>query len=206
LDPKLSVWAVPDAASVSALATRVDAIPPPLAPEPAPEVARRHTSDVVGAIRGAWPKSGTGELVGIWHDLDHPQRIRVLHLGEPIGVAGVHLLARAVTVVDALELEEDALLPIEAPAEDGARWLPKALDLVARARRATGLQLCVTIPEESKPLAREQAPAPDANILRTAIVTMLPQTPAPTVSGNLWRIVPQRALCANGLATIPEVP
>jgi uncharacterized hydrophobic protein (TIGR00271 family) len=205
-DPKLSVWAVPEAASVSALATRVDAIPPPLVPEPAPQVARRHTSNIVDAIRGAWPKSGTGELVGIWHDLDHPLRIRLIHLGEPIGIAGVQLLARAVTVVDSLELEEDALLPIEAPAEDGPLWLPKALDQVAKSRRATGLQLCVTIPEEPKPLPRKPALPPEVKALRAAIIGMLPQTPTPTVSGNLWRIVPQQQPCANSLAPVPVVP
>ena len=203
-DPKLSVWAVPDAASVSALATRIDAIPAPLVPEPTPRAARRYTSDVVGAIRAAWPKSGTGELVGISHDLDDPLKIRLVHLGEPIGVAGLQLLARAVVVVDSLELEEDALLPVEAPAMDGQRWLPRALDLIARARRVPGIQLCITIPAETPPERKPVRPT-ESSVVRTAIVTMLPETPVPTVAGEVWRIVPQRSPCssASPIAPVP---
>ncbi len=167
-----------------------------MVPEPAPATARRHSSEVVDAIRAAWPKSGTGELVAIWHDLDHPARVHVVHLGPPLGAAGVELLAHAIVGVDRLEFEEDALLPVEAPRTDGLKWLPHAVDLVARTRRAPGVQLCVVVPEEPAALPRQPRVTTDVSPIRATIEAMFPDaTDRVVVRGDTWRIVPQRAAC-----------
>lgn len=198
-DLQLTVWAVPDAATLSSLTKRVDAIPPPPPtpppPEPAPVTARRHDSDAVEAIRRAWPSSGTGPIVAIWRDLDHPQRVRVVHLGSPIGLAGIHLLGVAVAGVDRLELEEDALLPVEAPRSEGQQWLPRALDLVARTRTVGGIELCVTVPERVRVGKRPVKEEPDPVRVTIESVFDDPGTRVIT-AGEVWRIIPQQGPCA----------
>lgn len=122
-NPRISVWAVPDAALVSALAHRVDELPPPVTPEPAPATAHRYSSELAKQLRAVWPKSGTGSLLAAWLDLERPTHVHVVHLGAPLGAAGVQLLARALDpAAGALEIAEDALVPagpMRAPARAG---------------------------------------------------------------------------------------
>ncbi|MGE0400097.1 MAG: DUF389 domain-containing protein [Kofleriaceae bacterium] len=195
--PKVSVWAVPDAAAMSALTTRLDSIPAPAPPpEPAPIVARRHSTELVEAIRSAWPTSGTGALVEVWHDLDHPQKVRVIHLGAPLGDAGMQLLSRTLATLGAYTVEEEALLPIDAPFDDGATWLPEALRLIARASRVPALRLCLTIPVERAPVPRgDKAKIAEANRSRATIISFLPDSLPKVVTGDSWSITPRTTPC-----------
>ncbi|MEO8548758.1 MAG: DUF389 domain-containing protein [Kofleriaceae bacterium] len=171
--PHISVWAVPDAAAMSALTRRIDEIPPPLEPEPVARTVHRYTSEVAKLVRAAWPASGTGALVEVSLDLDRPDRVRVVHLGEPLGTSGLLLLAKALAPgAGDLEIEEDALRSIEAPAPDGARWLPVALSLVERARLVAGLHICVTVVEPPAKTKRG-APPTDAATIAAAVRTAL---------------------------------
>jgi uncharacterized hydrophobic protein (TIGR00271 family) len=198
--PRVSVWAVPDAASVSALARRLDEIPPPLVPEPMPRTVHRYSTEVSKLLRDAWPEAGTGEVVGVWLDLDHADRVKVAHLGAPIGVAGTQLLARALEpVAGHLEIEEDALVPVEAEPADALAWLAGALDLIRRARAAR-LPLCVTLVRAPDPKAKKPAEPPDppgADAVRTVIRRLGDGAADLAVTeGERWSVVPSRSGCA----------
>jgi hypothetical protein len=195
-NPRLSVWAVPDAAAVSALAHRVDELPPPVVPEPAPATAHRYSSDVATALRRAWPRSGTGEVVAITLDVDRPEHLRVVHLGEPIGTPALQLLARALELdAGPVEITEDALTPIEAPTTEGIGWLVRAADLIARSRRAPTVRLCATLPAIPAKRSRE-----DASIvtIRAAFEVLRSQTTGVTVTdGDGWRMIPVQGNCSD---------
>jgi hypothetical protein len=209
--PRVSVWAVPEAASLSALARRIDEIPPPLVPEPMPATVHRYSTEVSKVLRDTWPKSGTGEIVGVWLDLDRADRVRVVHLGAPIGVAGTQLLAQALEpAAGKLEIEEDALVPVEAALGDEVSWLPRALDLIRRAREAH-LHLCVTLAraadvKPAEPGARPPAPAgpSDASIIRT-VIGALSDDPANlrVLEGDRWSVVPSRSPCPEAAPDRP---
>lgn len=198
-EPRISIWAVPDAASVSALAHRVDEIPPPVAPEPAPVMAHRYSSEVAKELRAVWPSSGVGAVVGISLDLDRPTHVRVTHRGDPLGVAGVQLLAHALEpTAGRLEIDEDALQPVEAAAADGMRWLPSAFDLVRRARRVKDLHLCVTLAQP--PASRRGAAPSEIGLVRDAFKQVIEGAEFAVSDGDRWHIVAQREPCAPSTA------
>ncbi len=188
-DPKLSVWAVPDAASVSALTRRIDEMPPPSTPEPVAQTVHRYTSDLADDIRAVWPKE-SGKLVRVALDLDHPDQIRITHLGAPLGAPALRLLAAAIEPhAGAVSITEDALASVEAEPTDGVRWLPAALDLVARARRS-GVPSCITVPAlPGAPRGRTaKPPDPSAVFVRTIVAALVAGDPTVTESeGERWR-------------------
>lgn len=136
--PRISIWAVPDAASVTALSHRLDEMPPPVVPEPAPQMAHRYSAELATAIRAVWPSYATGELVDLWMDLDRPDHVRLTHLGAPIGPAGVQLLARTLEpAMGKLEIVENAMLPIEnVPETRFAGYRPRSSSCSARGEAA----------------------------------------------------------------------
>jgi uncharacterized hydrophobic protein (TIGR00271 family) len=204
--PRIAVWAVPDAAAVSALSHRVDELPPPTVAEPAPKVARRYSSEVAATLRSAWPESGTGALLGLQLDLDRPEHIRVVHLGVPLGAAGVQLLARAVEpTTGPLQIDEDVLSPIEAPPGDGAPWLARAADLVARARLVPGLHLCVSLVPAPAGAGRTAPIASSVVAIRGAAEQLLSGI-ADITEGERWRIAPSLDGCAPAAPKAPTPP
>lgn len=206
LTPELSVVAVADAAAMSSLSRRLDSIPAPVVPEQPVEVVRKHSSQLVEAIKDAWPTSGTGEIVGVWSDLDQTGHVRVLHLGPVVGDAGFELLSRAVAPVEHVTLDEVALNPVAAVRADGMKWLPTAMELVTEGRRVSGLHLCVTVPvlqEPATPPARNPATPDDGSQTVRSVITAAVSPDIVTSSGETWRIVPQRAEC---LAPTPAGP
>lgn len=193
--PRISVWAVPDASAISDLSHRVDELPPPVSAEPATKVAHRYSTEVASILREAWPKVGTGALVGISLDLDRPERVRVTHLGAPLGAAGTQLLARAIEArTGHLEIEEDALESIEAPPDEGARWLAAAAELVARARRAPDLRLCVSLVVAPVPPRRGAAVASNIALIRSAAQQLLSGA-VELRDGERWQIAPSLDGC-----------
>lgn len=206
-DSELLVWAVPDSASLTALAHRVNEIPPPVVPEPAPQIVHRYSSEVAKLLRDAWPTSGAGELVGIWLDLDHPDHVRITHLGTPLGPAGTQLLARVVEpAAGHLDIEEDALSPAEAEAVDGPRWLVGAIDLLARARQVPELRVCLTILKQPVEKRRGVAEPPEVALVRTTLETLITgATDVTKAEGDRWRLEVVRGSCPAAPAT-PVAP
>ncbi|MDQ3367376.1 MAG: DUF389 domain-containing protein [Myxococcota bacterium] len=139
---RVVVWAVPDASSFSALTARLDDLPlevPP--PEPAPE-----PPPLQARLAALWPAQA-GPLVDTWISSGPPARLRITHLGEALGPAGCEILARSLTVDGELpQVEEHALVPLEAAIGDEARWLPAALQLIERTNDLPDLHVCVTLP------------------------------------------------------------
>lgn len=196
LDPQLSVWAVPDASSLSAISRRLDAIPPPTTPEPDAQVARRFTSDTAEAIRALWPKEG-GELMSISLDLDHPERVRLTVLGPPLGAAGLNILASALKAqTGPLSIIEDALTPVEASVGDAASWLVATVDLLSRTKGVTGVVLCVTVPRPPE-RARGRPAIVDADAdVRASVATLSAEgANVSIVEGDRWRATPSRSPC-----------
>jgi uncharacterized hydrophobic protein (TIGR00271 family) len=197
-DPRISVWAVPDAAAMSALARRLDEIPPPAPPEPVPRSVHRYSAELAKVIREAWPTSGTGELIEVSLDLERPDHVHLLHLGEPLGASGRQLLARALEpIAGELVIEEEALSPVDAVIADGMRWIPNAISLIQRARHAPSVHICVTLARA--PPAKQRAGAhPEVASVRAAMLAFV--TPISTVAvrdGESWSVIVSTASCAG---------
>lgn len=165
-----------------------------------PATVHRYSTEVSKLLRDAWPGAGTGELIGVWLDLDRADRVRVVHLGAPIGAAGTQLLARVLEpAVGRLEIEEDALSPVEAESRDAIAWLPRALDLIRRAR-AVGLRACITLVRapDAKPAAAAAAASPDTSTVR-AVIRRLSEGAGDlsVIDGDHWVVAPSRSGCAE---------
>jgi hypothetical protein len=201
---------------VGALTRRLDALPPPRVEEPPRILADRPVRDIASAITAAWPTSSAGELVAMWVASAEPLRIRVVHLGAPVGSAGMHLLATAIAPTEKLAIEEDALAPAEAPSVEAARWLPLAFSLVDRAARHD-LWVCITTPappepDEARPKpdkARPKSkPVEDPTIaeVRKLIEAHVADRPKVVLGvSDRWSIVAKRVACEGSL-TPPEDP
>jgi hypothetical protein len=82
------------------------------------------------------------------------------------------------------------------------RWIPDAIALIQRARRAPNLHLCVTLARA--PAARQRAAAyTEVAAVRTAMQAFVTRIPTITVrDGDGWSVVVSTAACAA--ATSPE--
>jgi uncharacterized hydrophobic protein (TIGR00271 family) len=203
--PDIAVWAVPEAAAVSALAQRLDDLPPPPQPEPRSVVGRGYSADVAREVRAAWP-SQSGALVDVSLDVAHPDHLRVIHLGQPLGPAALHLLSRAIEpAVDHFEIDEEAFEPVEASADAGIQWLPAALGLLDRIEHVPGLHACFTMPASPPPPARPAKSRPievdPITPVRNAIIARVPSDSI--VDGDRWRIAPSLAGCSVPAAAPP---
>jgi len=178
---------------------RLDAIPPPRVEEAPRILADRPVRDIAAAITAAWPTSSAGELVAVWVASAEPLRIRVVHLGAPVGGAGMQLLATAIASTEKLAIEEDALVPAEAPSVEASRWLPLAFSLVDRAARHD-LWVCITTPAVPAPdTARpKNDPVEDPAIteVRKLIEAYVAGRPKVVLGvSDRWSIAAKRAAC-----------
>lgn len=195
-DPRVSVWAVPDAAAMSALARRIDEIPPPPPPEPAPRVVHRYSTELAKIVRETWPTRGTGELLEVGLDLEQPDRLHLLHLGPALGASGTELLARVLEpVAGKLAIDEEALLPVDAATADGMRWIPDAIALIQRARHVPNVHICVTLARA--PAGRQRTPAyAEVAAARAAMQAFLASiVTATTRDGEGWSVVVSTTAC-----------
>lgn len=197
-EPKaaVSVWAVPDARSVSALSARLDDVPavlptPPSTPPPPLETR----------IRASWPAQNGGVLLAVWTSQGTPARVRISHLGPEIGAAGRELLAKAVAIDAPPVIEEHALAAVEIGTDGVVAWLPRAVALLARAREFPDVQYCITTP--AKP-ARGVRPDPKDDLARLVIKSEATAYPNVTIAdGDRWRIVPQLTPCTATASAAP---
>lgn len=200
--PRVSVWAVPDASSLGALARRLDEIPPtPTAPEPEPprSLFDRPSAEIGRIVGGAWPVSTAGVLVSVWIEAK-PQRLRVVHLGPPIGPAGMQLLAKAIAPTESVTIEEDAFAPVDAGPAEAVAWLPSALALIERARVHATLSTCVSVPAPPKPdPARPRAKvteAPSITNVRDLVKAYVASRPhVALVESDRWTAAVQLGPC-----------
>ncbi len=188
----VSVWAVSDATSVSALAARIDDVPrvvpaeePP--PPPPPSLEAR--------IRAAWPAQSAGALLSVWTTETTPPSARVTHVGEPLGATALALLARTVSTPDSMpSIGEVALAEVVADPADGARWLPRALELFAHASQHTAVSLCVTLP----PRPRARTAATTWELVRRIVQDEArAHAQIELAEGEDWRVTPTMSPCPS---------
>jgi uncharacterized hydrophobic protein (TIGR00271 family) len=148
LVPTVSVIAVPDAAARAAAAASESRAGSPVVAPPGLREAAAHLGEV---LRAGWP-AAAGPLVG-WRLALAPSgepRVTAHHLGQPLGLAGEQLLARAlsgqlgqtVRVVDA----PLPSAPLVAATGEDAQWLVRALDVGAELAGLDGVVACVRGP------------------------------------------------------------
>ena len=188
----VSVWAVPDARAVSALAARLDDVPAvvPVAPPPPPPAP---PPSLEARIRAAWPASRGGQLLSVWTSEGTPPRVRISHLGPALGPAACEILAAAVAVGEPPIIEEDALGVIEHDASDTGAWAQRAVAALGRASELAHVNYCVSMPPV-RPSRRRNDPA-DA-LVRAAVTRAAAEaTNVHVMAADRWRIVPQLEPC-----------
>ncbi len=201
--PRLSVWAVPDAKSLGALATRLDQLPPPVVAEPARDLAHHTPAELFTMVQAAWPKRGTGPLLTAWMAAGPPLQIHIAHLGAPLGEAGRELLQHALEPHETSVVVETALEPVEAPTSEGIEWIARALSMETLARQLPGVSVCVVVPappaELIGPTPRKLTIVEDPTIAIVRSIIEANFTAGPTVMitrGDRWSLVPTLGACA----------
>lgn len=200
---RLSVWAVPDARSLGALATRLDQLPPPVIAEPIRDLAHHTPAELVELAQRVWPTHGTGALVSAWMEAGTPLRVHVVHLGAPLGESGRELLQHALAPEEEILVVETALDVVEAAAADGVTWLARALTTAERARPAPGVSLCIVVvaPPEVATVQKPRKPPviedPNNTAARDTIERTFRGVPNVTITyGDHWSLTPVLGPCA----------
>lgn len=211
--PRLSVWAVPDAKALGALATRIDDLPPPVVAAPSRDITERSPAELHELVTGAWPVHGTGTPVATWMQAGSPPQLHVVHLGPALGEAGSELLAASLSPGRPVVVIEDSLDPIEAPIADGMAWAARAFAMAERARGRTGVVVCVVVPAPPAPAIppRRRAPAlaeaAEVTTLRMLVERALAAQPGVTITpGDRWSLAPMLGTCPPPPAPDPTAP
>lgn len=200
--PVIDVLAVPDATAFAGLESTlraphiVAATAPPPPPPPSPDemldASRTRIREIVQAL---WPSGAAGNAVAVELGTleSTPLHVRVVHLGTPLGRAGVEGLERAIAAELGRQIElDDVDVPSsELTLERGRLALVAA---VARGVRATahveGVCVRVTRPDAPAPAPgpRARATTLDAE-LGVALDAELAQHPRVTQSaGSAWSV------------------
>ncbi|MEP6860831.1 MAG: DUF389 domain-containing protein [Deltaproteobacteria bacterium] len=199
-EPRLSVWAVPDARALGALATKIDDLPPPVVAEPVKPMATRSPAEIAAAVAKAWPEHGAGERVATWLEAGSPTTIRVAHFAPQLGEAGRDLLAAAIAPEKSVVVVEDVLDTVDAARADAMDWASRALPMVELARGLPGIVACVVVPAPPLPAAPRAKPTTEpaeVGTIRELVTLTLSTWPAATIAqGDRWTLVLQRAPCA----------
>lgn len=212
-EPRLSVWAVPDAKSLGALATRLDHLPPPVVAEPIRDLAHHTPTEVLELVRAAWPKRGTGPLLSAWMAAGMPLQLHVVHLGAPLGEAGRELLHHALAPDETIVVRETALESVDASAPGGIGWIARALSVAAVARTLPGVSVCVVVPAppEEPTTKAPRKPAvvedPSTALIRSIIDATFTAAPGVTITrGDRWSLVPTLGTCASSPSPLAPTP
>lgn len=203
-EPRLSVWAVPDAKSLGALATRINELPPPVVAEPIRDLAHHTPAELAELVQRVWPKHGTGALVAVWIEAGTPLRVQVVHLGAPLGESGRELLQHALAPDEEILVVEAALQGVDAAAPDGVDWLARALRTAELARPVPGVSLCIVVvaPPEIPSVAKPRKPPvvenPNIAAVRDTIERTFEAVPSVTITrGDRWSLIPVLGACAQ---------
>ncbi len=199
-EPRLSVWAVPDATALGALATRLDELPPPIVAEPVKELASLTPAEVVDLVTKAWPRSGVGSVISTWLQAGMPPELHIVHLGPSLGEAGLELLRAALPRAGEVVIVEDALEVIEAPAAEASGWLSRVVPIVERGAGRPGVFICIVVP--SPPVvpatltAKRVIESTDIATVRELVQATFSTRPRVSISlGDHWAMHPQLAPC-----------
>ncbi len=205
--PRISVWAVPDASSLGALAARLDQLPPP-APELPAELARQPIGEIEKLVTEAWPTSA-GTLVDVRVAASESGlRLDLTSLGVGLGAPGKQLLARTIAPKETIAIEETVLAAVVAPLADSAGWLVRALWLMEQVRQYDHVWVCITVPARPPPPPRRgvkpREEDPQITLIRDLVAK--PSTARPrvgVVEGDSWSAIPKLEACAPATESPP---
>ena len=201
--PRLSVWAVPDARALGALASKIDDLPPPGAtPAVDKPLTTRAPAAIAAALAKAWPAHGAGARVAtslVPGAAGSPMTIRVVHFAPALGLAGRELLAAAMAPDSSVVIVEDTLDTVDAPPEQATDWATRALPMAELARRFPEVVACVVVPAPPVAPPRRKPPVEPADLVavRELVTRMVSAWPAATlVQGTRWTLALQAGPCA----------
>lgn len=203
-EPRLSVWAVPDAKSLGALTARIDELPPVAPPtrEPARDLAHHTPAEVAALVAHVWPAHG-GALASAWLEPGPPLVVHVVHFGPQLGDAARDLLSRALAPDETIRVVDDALDRVDAEPADAVHWIALALRTAELSTRAAAtVALCITVPAVPVVTHGHRPPPtedPSIVVVRQIVEASLRPRPGVTiVEGQRWSLVPTADACAIG--------
>ncbi|MBK8252750.1 MAG: DUF389 domain-containing protein [Polyangiaceae bacterium] len=182
LNASVSVVGVPDAAAVLRLASA--AIPPAPVSKPAPAPVlpvSELTSRITKVLSDTYPEAEAGPLVHwSFSGVTTPPTLKLVHLGQPLGSAGLALLRRALEsgLSEPVAVDEQALSPDSKVVADGQALLVEVEKTKLQLGSINGITICVEMgkdpPNGKKPpilsktdVARELS-LPEKNIAEGA--------------------------------------
>ncbi len=186
--PTVRVVAVPDADALRQAAGTPEAAPAPRGFDP--DELRQQLGT---AVRGTWPEERLGPLVG-W-SLEVPDsgapRVRIEHLGEPVGAAAEALLGRGVSerIGAGVSVGTRAYprAPVTAALEQGEEWLSAYLGAVEAARGTDRLYVCAGVPDRPS-LAADSSLARVSDRAGAAAQSVAGGRVAVDSTGALWSV------------------
>lgn len=152
--PRVEVMAVPDAAAFAGLEA---AIHKPILMQKPPEPALPERVELLRAalqkeVAGRFPSASGGKILSVGIDLlGDTVRLEIIHLGAPIGVAGVEMLEKELSQVLEKPVKVQTLFfpPGEQTPEgdDPMGWLMRLSEPIVASRRVSGLSVCAVQPK-----------------------------------------------------------
>lgn len=226
--PSLELISVPDFATLQALASSWSHTVRPDMPSPVDLVRLRQK--LSEGLRESWPQAAAGALLSWKIDLSTKgtPTVETLHLGAPLGAAGVSLLSQVLSVQLGSSVEVvDLPLPAEArilASDEAEVWVAAltAIVEIARTNQTVFLQVQMPAEAESEPLqvsgrsgrieprtpvaaGRDPVRARLERIVR-AELSRLPEAQVCVGVGPKWSVRPMLEPCAQPVSPESEKP
>jgi uncharacterized hydrophobic protein (TIGR00271 family) len=196
--PRLEVMAVPDAAAFAGLSSTIVRAPAtptvataaPLTPEQELDAARAR---VRTAIIGLWPAAAAGEALAVRASLDRdgPLRVRVVHIGPPLGQDAREALERGASSALGRPVQVgDAAVPADplVRGQDDLRLVAAVAAAVRSTQDIESVRVCL-----SRPVAR---PTPaEASLARSLEEVLAAHPRVRAVDGGAWSVSFTTATC-----------
>jgi len=220
-DPHVEVVAVPDLAAVRRATANTPAASPIAVPR-APDVIDAH-SRLDAELQQVWSSDSAGEILS-WRLVVQNGSLtaKITHTGDALGATGKNSLARLLSTrlgsTVAIQDRVVSLNPVDAPADQGVRWLPLLVRAVEDTHQLEGLSLCITLPSPAAAFeggdggggAAPDVPDPTREAVRTSVlreIAVLDEGRVDVVEGHAWRFVLSKQPCSDdGAAAEPAPP
>lgn len=193
--PRVEVFAVPDAQAFAGLESNLSRTRSiPAGAELARDELQHEFESLRADVLRVWPSETAGEPLSVGVEMPDRQllRLRIVHIGAPLGPDGVEALRRSLraTLGRDVELVDAALPKGELNSQNGELQFAAALSsAVAAIRGVPNLRLCVTEPELSEAKERDVA---------GSVRQIIPVSPEITIApGAAWSARIVRGSCPS---------
>lgn len=204
--PRVEVRAIPDAAAFAGLETSLRAanerIPLPEPPPPSPTEQLEGVREAIRShVMRLWPTAAAGDplAVELGTSGTGPLRVRVVHLGAPLGAAGLESLDRSLSAAIGREVRvvDVPVPPGPLSRSDGdLAFLARVAAAAQSSASIESLHLCAVRPAPRPGAPRRGRLAAREEELAAALAEILAAHPrASTVSGEEWSVRFSRAAC-----------